>query len=139
MRAILIDPEAKTVTEVDYIGKSYRDIYDMIDCETFTVVGIEHDDAIYVDDEGLLKDDPQFFFTYRGYAQPLAGKGLVLGTDEDGNSTEPVSTLDDIKNRVRFVELKLEGFEDISGAVDHPILGPNTPMIGHRPIFRRRT
>lgn len=128
MRAILIDPIAKTVTEVDYGGK-YTDIYKLIDCDTFTVVGIENDDAIYVDDEGLLKDDPKYYFLYQGYAQPLAGKGLVLGTSEDGDSIEPVHTRDEIERKVRFVELKLDRFVPVNSTIDHPLLGLDTPVI----------
>ena len=137
MRAILIDPVERTVSEVEYSGSS-KDIYRLVDCETFTVVGIEHDDAIFVDDEGLLKDDPRYYFIYRGHDQPIAGKGLVLGTDSEGESVEPVSTVDDIKVAVRFVELKLEGFKDVEGTIDHPLLGPNTPYFGHHPVFSKR-
>jgi len=137
MRAILIDPVAETVMEVEHNG-DYRNIYDLIDCETFTVVGIDNDDAIYVDDEGLLKDDPKHFFMFSGYAQPLAGKGLILGTDEEGNSVSPIISIEEVIERVTFVRLRLERFDDISCTIDHPLLGPDTPMIGHRPVFSMR-
>ena len=39
MRAILIDPFAKEITEVDYDG-DYKKIYDLIDCKTFDVVNV---------------------------------------------------------------------------------------------------
>ena len=48
MKAYLIDPEKEEVTEVDYSG-DYKDIYRLIDCSTFDVVGITpKGDGIYV-------------------------------------------------------------------------------------------
>lgn len=85
MRALLIDPEARAVTEVEYSGH-YRHIYELIGCQTFTLVQIPtrplH--TLYVDDEGLLKDN--YFFGLDGYPQPLAGKGLVLRSNLEGHT-----------------------------------------------------
>ena len=91
------------MTEVEVKG-DYKAIYPLlgvaVDC--FTCVGIEQDDSIYVDDEGLLK--PQInFFLYEGYNQPLAGNGLVLGTDEEGESVDPKNTLKFIRSKVTFM------------------------------------
>jgi hypothetical protein len=56
-----------------------------------------------VDDEGLLKPQ-EGFFIYEGYRQPLAGNGLVLGTDEEGESVDPKMTLEELKSRVTFMD-----------------------------------
>ena len=87
MRAYLIDPFDKTVTEVDYSG-DFKDIYKFIgaacfDCARFS----EHNnDAAYVDDEGLFKAG-QAFFMIGEYHTPLAGKALVLGCDYESGET----------------------------------------------------
>ena len=95
MRAILIDPAKQTVTEVDYDG-DYQSIYKLTDCTTFAVpYALENEDALYVDDEGLL-NGPVNFFTIGGYPEPLAGKCLILGTDEDGKSVAAKSDIDDL-------------------------------------------
>lgn len=141
MKAILIDPFEKTVTEVDHNG-NYRQIYTLlshpehrVDC--FTVVQIENDDAIFVDDEGLLKD-PKHFFVWRGYPQPLAGKGLILGTNDEGDSVDAVISVEDVKKRVSFrSDLRLHDFESFEGKMDHPLLGKDTPVFGNKPIFIR--
>lgn len=139
MKAILIDPFNVSVTEVEHNG-DYKHIYTLLShpehpVTCFTVVGIENDDAIYVDDEGLFKE-PKHFFIWNTYPQPLAGRGLILGTNADGDSKSPVITVDQVKERVSFHnDIRLSHFDDISGTVDHPLLGPNTPMIGHRPVF----
>ena len=53
MKAYLIDPEKEEVTEVEYSG-DYKDIYKLIDCSTFDIVGITPEgDCIYIDDDGL--------------------------------------------------------------------------------------
>ena len=94
MRAILIDPAKQTVTEVDYDG-DYQSIYKLTDCTTFTVPFVlENEDALYVDDEGLWGATD--FFRIEGYPDPLAGRGLILGTDEDGKSVAAKSDIEDL-------------------------------------------
>ena len=94
MRAILIDPAKQTVTEVDYDG-NFRSINKLIDCQTFAVPYVlENEDSLYVDDEGLW--GATHFFTIEGYPEPLAGKCLILGTDEDGESVAAKSDIEDL-------------------------------------------
>lgn len=105
MRAYLIDPANARISEVDFNG-DYRHIYELIDAERFDVARIDDSegDGIYVDDEFLFKNHT-LFYRVDGYAGGyLAGKGLVLGSDEQGESVEPRITLDDLKRRVIFVE-----------------------------------
>lgn len=106
MKAYLIDPFKKEVTSVEYNG-DFQQIYDLIDCSCFDVARINsHGDGIYVDDEGLIGDImKQAFFMFSGYPNPLAGKGLVLGTDYQGESVEPHITLDELKSKVRFMTI----------------------------------
>jgi len=90
MRAILIDPFTQTIEEVDYSG-DYKDIYGLIQCELFsTVYCLE--DTLFVDDEGLYVKD-QRYFKVAGYPQPLAGRGLLLGTNEEGDSVDATAKL----------------------------------------------
>lgn len=101
MQAILIDPYTQTIEVVDYSG-DYKDISALLDCELFTTVYSDLPDTIYLDDEGLYVEN-QKFFKLKGYPQPLAGKGLVLGTDYDtGESVDCVSSLEDILRAVEF-------------------------------------
>jgi hypothetical protein len=104
MLAYLIDPFARTITEVEYSG-DYKQIYDLIDCECYDCCRINKEgDAIFVDDEGLLHDRPQAFFLHADYPNPLAGKGLVLGCDRQGESVAPHTTLEELKRKVSFGE-----------------------------------
>jgi hypothetical protein len=101
MKAFLIDPFTQTINEVDYNG-DYKSIYSLIsssaiNVDTFTCVNLnEQEDTIFVDDEGLLKDlNSQRFFTVNGHV--LAGKGLVLGTNEEGESVSPKITIEQLR------------------------------------------
>lgn len=80
----LIDPAARTLTPVD-VDKPR----DLIGCDRITTAYFnDASDVVYVDDEGLLKG-PTDFFLIEGYPQPLAGKGVVVGTDAEGNDISP--------------------------------------------------
>ena len=75
--------------------------------DTFDVVYFDPD-TVYVDDNGLW--GASHFFQIDGM-QPLAGRGLVLGTDDEGDSIAPTTTLDALWRRARLcvgnVEVRL--------------------------------
>jgi hypothetical protein len=116
MRAYLIDPIERRITEVDYDG-NYKSIYKLIDCERFDCVRFsDNGDCAYVDDEGLFVEN-QGFFKIEGYPQPVAGKALVLGTDEEGGSVSPILSFDEIWHKVLFgVLIQIGGRVLFSGA-----------------------
>lgn len=117
MKAYLIDAKAKTVTEADYNG-DYRHIYQLIGVDTFAVVCIDDSgNTVFIDDDGLLKD-PRYFFTLAGYPQPLAGNGLVLGTDAGGESVAPTISIEDVRAMVSFLEASVQGFVESEGEED---------------------
>lgn len=118
MKAYLIDPFAKTVSEIEYDG-NYTSIYKLISSEskkvdTFTCVNInEQEDTIFVDDEGLLGNlATQYFFSFNGNL--LAGKGLVLGTNEEGESVSPQVSLNDMQKENEIVFLSPEQVNHVS-------------------------
>lgn len=99
MKAFVINSEERTIEEVEYSG-DYRDIYRLGDFDHFEVAGFNsHGDGVYVDGDGLFKVG-QYFFSVRGYPQPLAGNGVVLGCNEEGETVEPTVTLDWLRNNV---------------------------------------
>ena len=98
---LLIDPFEKTITPVYYDG-DFHSIYNLIDCSCFDVVRCGKYD-LFVDDEGLFKDDQKFFVVF-DYPQPLAGKALVVGCDEEGNTIEPGITIEELEARLLWVD-----------------------------------
>ena len=79
MKAILIDVKNQVVKEVEH-DDTLKNIYELVDCRTFDVVNIDGVNTIYVDDEGLYKEN-QLYFEYFATetSAKLAGNGLILG------------------------------------------------------------
>lgn len=101
MEAYFIDSANKTVSVVNYDG-DWRSIKNIIGCDLFTVVTVnEHGDGIFVDDEGHYVDDQNYFW-FDDCPTMLAGNGLVLGTDKEGESIEPAQSIEWFRERVRF-------------------------------------
>lgn len=135
IQGYLIDPEKQTIDPVKYNG-DYKEIYKLIECGTFTIVRIDDENMIFVDDEGLL-NNPRHFFCLRGYPQPLAGKGLLMGSNEDGDTVSSTMDLDKVKDLiVGFQELSVQGF--VTKEEDNVEIMPgvkgfritNTPVFG---------
>ena len=108
-KAILINPFNKTIEIVDYdFGGSYLQISHLIGTEEcvkplFQAIDIDGTNSIYIDEEGLYRET-QAYFTWEGYHQPLQGKGLILGTDYEGEGESIPTTLslDEVKEKVSF-------------------------------------
>jgi hypothetical protein len=108
INGVLIDPFALTVSQVEYDGDDITAIHRLLSHEsmkvdTFTAVNLDRGDAIFVDDDGLSKPCDRFFL-WRGYHEPLAGKGLVIGSDSEGDSQSPKMTLIQARNKIIFTE-----------------------------------
>jgi len=89
LRAILIDPVEKTITEIETTGE-YQELLSILDIQIIDIVRLNATESLWVNDEGLLKDpEDQTFFMLKYYPQPIEGRGLILGNDEEG---ENVST-----------------------------------------------
>lgn len=93
MRAFLIDPDKREITEIQTsgtLGEMHR-LLSRPGCrpnDDINAVGISPQrDTLWVDGEGLLKENVPIF-RLRGYPRPLAGRGLVLGCDEAGSNTD---------------------------------------------------
>lgn len=104
MQAYFINPFSQNVTTVDYDG-NYESISRLIDASRgyFDVVRLyDNQDAAFVDDEGLYVEN-QRFWIHRNYPQPLAGKALVLGCNDMGDSIEPKTSFEELVGDIRFI------------------------------------
>ena len=107
MRGILIDPKTRTITETDAYNGDYRSIYPIIGCDRFDIVHINASETVYVDDEGLINGNAAmngFFYLIGDHPTALAGKGLILGADDEGGTVPSRLALDEVKAMVRFGE-----------------------------------
>ena len=115
MKAILIDPKAKQVMQIDYSG-DYRHIYEHLSfinsfgnshkVRTFDIVRTPTGgDGIYVDAEGLYapaEDKHWYNIKYNDQDMMLVNRSLVIGCDDEGDSKDCVSTVEDIKGRITW-------------------------------------
>src|SRR5215510_11218740 len=92
LRGILIDPVAKSITEVEC--DEYPAWKDLIEVDLISAVQIleypgGNRETLWVDDEGLLneKKNKGPFFRIATHPQPLAGKGIVFGTSVSDGDT----------------------------------------------------
>ena len=99
MKAILINPFDETIKEVVYSG-NYHEIYYLTDCTTFDVVRLSETDDMYIDDEGLLKSSNRYFTIFDNN---FAGKALLLGHDQEGETTDTTFTVEQIEKSISFL------------------------------------
>ena len=103
MRAILIDPFTRSITEIE-IDPTLNNMYETLGVDLITVVSIKPDHALIIDDEGFLKSkESQEYFWWAGADQPFAGRGLILG-DKYGENKDATMTLDQVNKCIQFVD-----------------------------------
>jgi hypothetical protein len=103
MKAILIDTNVKEVREIDITG-DLGSLYSAIGCDLIESVYapvLVGDDVMYVDEEGLFKSDiPMFEFA--GGLQPFAGRAIIIGNDDNGESSDVQTPLSIIQDSTYF-------------------------------------
>jgi hypothetical protein len=104
---ILIDPWKRSVTQVlcQSGDAALYDMYKFIGCDCIDRVVWpvpKSTNDIWVDDNGLLYEPMPATFHVRGYPQPLAGRGLVLGFTRSGRSVSTTLTVDLVKRSIQW-------------------------------------
>jgi hypothetical protein len=90
-RAILIDPEARRISELE-IDAKLPTMHELIGAETldhFRLALFEnrHIDMGWIDDGGLSREQPIHAFLLPTAKDPIAGKCLIIGADERGETS----------------------------------------------------
>jgi len=103
MRAILINPADRTVTEIQ-VGKTYAELKHAIGdrwLEVASPASIEPH-FLYCDEEGRLR--PNHLFQIAGWPHPIAGKALVLGgIDKAGDEVPASLSVDQIMAQITWL------------------------------------
>lgn len=87
-KALLIDPENRTFTQVGTTGdtKGPQGLYDLLGVDLVTRIDLGSGYSLWLDDEGLLKDwDEQYFCLTPFYPEPLAGRLLLVKERDMGD------------------------------------------------------
>jgi len=115
-KAILIDVINQSVTETNITD--YKDIYKLIGngCTLFCIpVEFENRDCLFSDDEGLLHEEVHGCFMLKDFAVPLVGNAVILGTDDEGDSIDCKTTIEEIKAQIKFYPKEIaEKWRDIA-------------------------
>lgn len=126
MRSILIDPINRTVAAYA-VSRSLASLQAVVGGLIAFATELDTGDVLYVNDSGMLRDDPLFFTIARDH-QPYAGRGLLVGPERHGVVTDVIATVEDIKALVNFdIEVDLDGlltvhsttFNSIGDAVEY--------------------
>ena len=90
IRGILIDPFDQTYSEVELSEDStFADAKKHMQLDgPLDVVTLSDDTMVVVDDEALLKND-QRYFKLTEFHQPLAGRAIIVGYDDEGETLTP--------------------------------------------------
>lgn len=108
MKAILIDPFAKTVTEVELSkenGSTLKSCYEHIQCRTIEAAyPFDNNNFLYCDEEALFPEEKAFFQIGK-FEQPICGRALLV-SDERGDTLSPTIPVDVVRQLVRFVHLR---------------------------------
>lgn len=149
MQGYLVDPFEKKVSRVSTSGYPHFKELIKVDLICAVTVKVYDDgsfmskrDTLWVDDEGLYVKD-QAYFQVEGYAQPLAGYGILLGTDEEGETVGAYMEFKPFKRMISFLpNIELDHMESIpEGTTEvHPAFGDKPiPVIGSFPVFRHKS
>lgn len=104
MRALFIDSEKQVVTEFDF-NNTLHVLADLIgnSCRFITApVVLPNEDTFYCDDEGALYDFNGGFMM-SDWQYPICGNCVIIGADEEGCNADAKSSVEDIQNKLIFL------------------------------------
>lgn len=145
MRAIKINPYDRTVTEID-VAPGIAAIYAAMSVpkhtvELFTVISLDSrgDESVYLDDEGLLQPG-RAIWRLRGYPSPLAGCGLVLRRNDEGETIATRVPLAEMAAAVAWTDQESTGEIEPGrqGTMEGPDGTPWPAWIGGPPVLQPR-
>lgn len=103
MKLIKIDPQNRTVEVIDSVG-TLNALCILIDCRLIDVCARQDNgDALVVDDESLYLEPQPDAFRYKDYPYPIHGTAILTGSDEEGETVEPATTLAEVIQNVTWL------------------------------------
>ena len=101
MKALVIDPEAQFIEEINIEGQ--EDLIRVIGYDTITSDEIGPDgDRLFFDEECFLRGTKGRFQIDTGI--PVSGKGVIVGSSDDGSSMQDASSsVDGIQERIKYL------------------------------------
>lgn len=108
MKAIKINVEKRQLEYVE-LTNDYKDIYNHIGngCSHFEVpIKFDNEDTIFTDEEICLREnDIKGGFIMEDWRYPLLNNGIILGVNDEGDSIDCKSTIEELKEKIFFVSV----------------------------------
>jgi hypothetical protein len=127
-KALKINVENQTITEV-FIGNEIDCISNEIGngCKYFCCpYEFPNNDAIYSDDDILLRnDDIKGGFMFRDWHYPIVNNAIILGTDEEGDSIDCKTSIEDLHNIIFLDEISCKDYSTNILSKTPYVLTPN--------------
>jgi len=102
IKGIKIDVVKKEIYLVE-VEQGLQGMHAQLDCEYVEMVRVDHNEALWIDEEGLLKDAPIGAFKITIHPQVMSGHGLILGLTFDGDNCDTKLSVEQVKAMVTFV------------------------------------
>ena len=99
IQSILIDPFDQSLSYVDISDTDIEDYYKVMQCSCFDIVSLGGGVIMYVDDEGLLKDNMYFKLGTQNYC----GRSILVNETEDGGSTDCMLTIEQVAEKLDWL------------------------------------
>ena len=109
MRAILIDPEAKNISEITLKrpNESLQEFYDLIGTDTVEIVKIDREIDMVIDEDGRLKPIKGAFKFFGIDNLWIAGKAVIIG-EYNGAFVPLTENLSSFEMIVEWLTLNVE-------------------------------
>lgn len=99
IQVILVDPFDQSLSYIDISESNLQDYYKAMQCDCFDVVYLGGGVIMYVDDEGLLKDNMYFKLGQANYA----GRSILANETEDGGTTDCMLTIEEVIEKLEWL------------------------------------
>jgi hypothetical protein len=99
IQTILIDPFDQSVSYVDISSDDIQDYYNAMQCSCFDIVSLGGGVIMYVDDEGLLKDNMYFSLGGSNYA----GRSILANDNGEGGTIDCGLTIEEVLEKLEWL------------------------------------
>ena len=99
IQTILIDPFDQSVSYVDISSDDIQDYYNAMQCSCFDIVSLGGGVIMYVDDEGLLKDNMYFSLGGTNYA----GRSILANDNGEGGTIDCGLTIEEVLEKLEWL------------------------------------
>jgi len=107
MRAVLIDPYTRTITQIDF-GGTREGLYTVLAARTVMSVVVGPRDILWHDSEAF-REAGRPVFRLGESTTPLAGRGLMLGNSPDGAHVGTTVPLQKVVKTVHWTDYESTG------------------------------